>query len=273
MIDSQTQVRWLTVAVALVVLVIGPVLAGNAFAEPRSTSFAVYDGRGWDEATLASQKRTVGQDHAIFLVLPHGDVKPAAACPPLEPNAVEMPMPATPHMSAALAVLEANCSDLRTSSEPDIDPPRYSATLTRRPFSWPYAFGTVVLLLIGTLLAVAVLAGRQPRRPVAVVRDPAPAPPYRPPVPVVRDAAPAPLPRPMALPVLALADLPGAREVIREHGATAKARSHIDGAGGYVALGDVLMWATPVAGGVAFPDDDVHVTVPVTPTMDGGPRP
>jgi hypothetical protein len=73
--------------------------------------------------------------------------------------------------------------------------------------------------------------------------------------------------------VLTLAAVPGAREVVREYGATAKARSHIDGAGGYVVLGDVLMWATPVDGGVAYPDDDVRVAVAVSPTLDGGLRP
>jgi hypothetical protein len=268
MIDSQTQVRWLAAAAALIVFVIGPGLAGMTFGEATQTDFAIYDGRTWDESTLTSQKQMVATGHAIFLVRPVAG-QSEAGCPGLEPNAVEMPMPTELDTTDALAALEGSCSDLAIS-------PEHDAVLTQRPFSWPWAFTTGTLLLIGALLAVATLAARQPRRSAPVVRDPAPPPrPYRPPAPVVRETMPPPSPRLVAPPVLTLADLPGVREVVREQGATAKARSHIDGAGGYVVLGDVLMWATPAGGGVACPDDDVRVavSVAVTPTLDGGLRP
>jgi hypothetical protein len=275
MIDSQAQVRWLAVAAALIILVIGPVTAGMVFSdvENLTTKFTIGDLR-WSGKTTISSEIAAAEPNAIFLVPPgkKGECGPEtkAACPPLGADPVVVPM--STRVEDPAGPLEKAFPGLVVTSDTAAELPR-----TEENFSMRSALVTGSLLLIGTLLAVATLAGRQPRRSTPMVRDPAPSP-YRPPAPVLRDAAPIrppPPPPPATPPVLALADRAGIREVIREHGATAKARSHIDGAGGYVVLGDVLMWATPVGGGVAFPDDDVHVTVSgsVTPTLDGGLRP
>jgi hypothetical protein len=276
MIDSQTQVRWLAVAVALIVFVIGPVVAGKAVprTETTTTDFTVFDLRSTEIATHTDHPNNAAP-HVIFLASPgmNGECAPeaTASCPALDAAVVVVPMSADVEDTAAR--LEQVYPGLTATTE--------AATLTRvtETFGWKSALVVGALLLIGALLAVGGLATRHPRRlglttgyPAAtrsptLPRDDSPMSPPRQYTP--------PRPQVASTPVLTLADLPGAREVIREHGATAKARSHIDGAGGYVALGDVLMWATPVAGGVAFPDDDVHVTVPgaVTPTLDGGSRP
>ncbi|SEF27297.1 hypothetical protein SAMN05421837_103727 [Amycolatopsis pretoriensis] len=77
-----------------------------------------------------------------------------------------------------------------------------------------------------------------PRRPPPGEPPPAPAP-WSPPVPAR-----------IALPPAGSSVLPELARIIRDAGGRAVARTHIDAPGGYVAVGDVVLWAASPAGGV-----------------------
>lgn len=272
MIDSQAQVRWLAAVLALIVFVIGPVTAG--FAIPgtltTTTEFTIEDQR----ATDADQPENAGQ-RVILLVSPEAGhectARRKADCPSLHAAVVTVPMALEVDAAAALEEIYPGL-DVTAADAAEV-------VRVRETFGWQAAVVTGALLLIAALLALGVLAGRSPRRlfPVTGHQDlspPTPSPPARDSVPVRR---PPPARYPDLLPpVLAVADLPGVREVVHEHGASAKARSHVARTGGYVAVGDVLVWSVPgetagTDGFAAFPDDDVRVTVGArTPTLDGG---
>lgn len=232
------------------------------------TNFIVFDVRSWDKNNVTSLETAVGDADwpAIFLVRPDATGEcgsEGVTCPSLDSALVEVPM--SPDHTNTAERLENVYPKLETTD---------GTTKVTRPgetFDLTAAALAGGVLLIGVLL-VAGLVARQPRRPVPATRHRDLLPRPIPGVP--RDEVPTSSPwRSATTPVLMLAAVPGAREVVREYGATAKARSHIDSTGGYVVLGDVLMWATPVDGGVAYPDDDVRVAMAVSSTPDGGLRP
>jgi hypothetical protein len=296
--DSQAQIRWLAAVLVVLVVGIGPVVAGLAFSEEPEV-FTIYDARGQAEIVTTMQKDLVAKlgRKAIFLVGAEGVgcESDENLCPDLDDETVvDVPV------SAAVDIENVLASMGNTYNFDVVDEPRGArkASLPGEDFSVKAALLTGVLFLVGTLLAIAALAGRRTERVPSSAGYPGrPLPPQdyqeydsrtftvtpqEPVIPAkpVTPARPVTPAKPVA-PAVRLADLPEIHDVAHAHGATATGRSHIDDAGGYIALGDVLVWATPVApdGAItAYPDDDVHVTAaarqaPLTPPQYGGLQP
>jgi hypothetical protein len=281
MIDMQSRVRWLVAFGLLIVFLVIPIVAGSAFTEAGARKFAVVDLRNWN---VGKNGRVLVADAAntIFLVPPAGTRQCDADgrdCPSLEERVIGVPMSRT---ADARDVLEKAYDGLTVGDDG-------TATRIRETFGWKAAVLTGGLLVVGALVSIAVLSGRQPARPEpagdharpADDKRPAGKPPAgqapRPPVVPYDAVAQAQPPPTRTPPTVELADLPGIRDLVREHGALATARSHFDD-GGYVVLGDVLAWATPRTPAAIVPGDDVHVTVVgddrrTPPHLDGGQLP
>jgi hypothetical protein len=292
-----TSRRWWQVLAALIICAVS-VLAGILFRSDEEVRALVIDLRApYTQKTIDDELTAYQPFNGKMIFIVAGDAgKVCAAAEPengktsfsdLPTDIGYCPRPELDHLTVVLDRTPAAGDVQKAAGDLTVlrSGPRVSvAGIPAESFAWTAA------LVTGGLLAVVLLAGprllRQDRRhrespaypattaysgglgvpmtdPYAARPLPA-APEFRPPRPrepvVVPRAAPwaPPTPAVVVLDAVDAASLPELARLVRDTGGRAVARTHAGAPGGYVAVGDVVVWGASSATGV-LPGDAVGV--------------